>query len=550
MLGVTPRAPAPSTPCVAPRNPTPARRAGEEYKRRRVEGSALYQVVRDHVETFYQAVEDGFASAPLPNFVREEFERFLDCGVLCRGAALLVCEHCPETKVIALSCKGRGFCPSCLGRRMAQTAANLVDHVLPEDVPLRQWVLTFPFELRARIGFDAKLLSEISGVVNDALLGFYERALRERVGPLGMPGAGATKRKRRKLQSGTVTVVQRTSSDLKLNPHLHIVALDGVFVEQPDGPPRFVQLPHIASIDVAEVLLTIRCRVLGLLARRGVIESTDSLELLDSDAAERDPVLAQLTAAAVCGRPPAGPERRKRVPLHLVHGKGPTITGPLCAADAGFSLHAATVAHRDDPRGRETLVKYVLRPPLAQQRLELLDDGLVRITLKRAFSDGTTAIDLDPLSLLCRLAASVPAPGFNTVRYGGVLAPAAHWRPLVIPPPPAAAEAEAEAENNGNASPCSKHESPSTDKRRSGWRPWSELLKRSFAVDLRCPRCNSTMKLKSFLTNSRSLHRLLTRLGEPTEVQPKAPARGPPYFASQAVRRYFGEPSPQLAMFH
>ena len=61
-------------------------------------------MVRDHVETFYQAVEDGFASAPLPSFVRQELERFLDCGVLCRGAALLVCEDCPEAKVIALSC--------------------------------------------------------------------------------------------------------------------------------------------------------------------------------------------------------------------------------------------------------------------------------------------------------------------------------------------------------------------------------------------------------------------------------------------------------------
>jgi hypothetical protein len=372
------------------------------------------------------------------------------------------------------------------------------------------------------------------------------------VGPIGTTVAGTTKRKRRKLQSGTVTVVQRTSSDLKLNPHLHVVALDGVFAEQPDGPPRLVQLPDIASIDVAEVLLTIRCRVLGLLARRGVLESTDSFELRDSDAAERDPVLAQLSAAAVCGLPPAGPERRQRVPLHLVRGLGPTITGPLCATDAGFSLHAATVACCDDPRGRESLIKYVLRPPLAQQRLELLDDGLVRLTLKRAFSDGTTAIDWDPLSLLCRLAASVPAPGFNTVRYGGVLAPAAHWRPLVIPPPPIAAGAEA-AEADGSpcsGSPCSEHESPSADKRRCGWRPWSELLKRSFAVDLRCPRCNSSMKLKSFLTSSRSLHRLLTRLGEPTEVQDKAPARGPPYFASKLVRRHFGEPSPQLAMFH
>lgn len=57
------------------------------------------------------------------------------------------------------------------------------------------------------------------------------------------------------------------------------------------------------------------------------------------------------------------------------------------------------------------------------------------------------------------------------------------------------------------------------------------------------------MKLKSFLTSPKSLHRLLTRLGEPTEVQGKAPSRGPPYFASKVVRRHFAEQSSQLGMF-
>jgi hypothetical protein len=194
------------------------------------------------------------------------------------------------------------------------------------------------------------------------------------------------------------------------------------------------------------------------------------------------------------------------------------------------------------------LLKYVLRPPLAQERLELLDDGMVRVSLKRAFSDGTTAVDLDPLSLLCRLAASVPAPGFNTVRYAGVLAPAAHWRPFVIPPPPPDA-AEAEAGGDGEGTPCVEPESSSATNRRSGWRPWAELLKRSFDIDLCCPRCGATMKLKSLITSPNSLRRLLTKLGEPTTVQEKAPARGPPYFASKVVRRHFGEPSPQLAMF-
>ena len=89
--------------------------------------------------------------------------------------------------------------------------------------------------------------------------------------------------------------------------------------------------------------------------------------------------------------------------------------------EGGFSLHAATTAPAGDTRARETLCKYALRPPLAQERVALLPDGLVRILLKRPFSDGTVAVDLDPLSLLCRLAASVPPPRAHVVRHGGVL---------------------------------------------------------------------------------------------------------------------------------
>lgn len=77
---------------------------------------------------------------------------FLECGLLCRGFAMLVCEDCDDRRRVAFSCKGRGWCPSCFGRRMAQTSANLLDHVLPR-VPLRQFVLTVPFELRTWLAY-------------------------------------------------------------------------------------------------------------------------------------------------------------------------------------------------------------------------------------------------------------------------------------------------------------------------------------------------------------------------------------------------------------
>ena len=90
-----------------------------------------------------------------------------------------------------------------------------------------------------------------------------------------------------------------------------------------------------------------------------------------------------------------------------------TDTG-LCVALDGFTLHAATRAGGHDEAGREALLKYVLRPSVAQERVTRGPDGLVRITLKKPFSDGTVAVDLDPLSLLSRLAASVPAPRLHT----------------------------------------------------------------------------------------------------------------------------------------
>ena len=96
---------------------------------------------------------------------------------------------------------------------------------------------------------------------------------------------------------------------------------------------------------------------------------------------------------------------------------------PLCASLDGFTRHAATRAGALDSSGREARLRYVLRPKVAQERVEPRDDGRVRITLKKAYADGTVAVDMDPLSLRCRLATSVPPPRRHTIKYAGVLAP-------------------------------------------------------------------------------------------------------------------------------
>jgi hypothetical protein len=67
------------------------------------------------------------------------------------------------------------------------------------------------------------------------------------------------------------------------------------------------------------------------------------------------------------------------------------------------------------------------------ERLSLLPDGRLLYRLKHRWRDGTTHVIYEPLELMERLAALVPPPRFNLTRYSGVLAPAAAFRPLVVP---------------------------------------------------------------------------------------------------------------------
>jgi hypothetical protein len=244
-------------------------------------------------------------------------------------------------------------------------------------------------------------------------------------------------------------------------------------------------------------------------------------------------LLTALATSAASGRsPPAGPEwRRKATPLSPLPAAALRYDKPLCASQDGFTLHAATRAGAMDAVGREALCKYVLRPPIAQERVTHGPDGLVRITLKRPFADGTVAVDMDPLSLLSRLATAVPPPRLHTVRYAGVLAPASKLRAKIVPRPAVAAEGTAEAEEPA---------------KRAGarYRPWAELLKRCFAIDvLACPRCGGRMRLVALVTEAASVRRFLRGLGESTDAPARAPARGPPYWRSRVLRRAPGEMS-------
>src|SRR5687767_7274689 len=100
--------------------------AAFEYTPRNPEVTVLYRVVAGQLETFLRRQQER--DHWVPRFVEREFRSFLECGIPAYGVH---CASCGRDRIVAFSCKGRVWCPSCGGRRMADTAAHLADKVLP-----------------------------------------------------------------------------------------------------------------------------------------------------------------------------------------------------------------------------------------------------------------------------------------------------------------------------------------------------------------------------------------------------------------------------------
>jgi hypothetical protein len=193
----------------------------------------------------------------------------------------------------------------------------------------------------------------------------------------------------------------------------------------------------------------------------------------------------------------------------------------------GFSVHAGVCVPSRDRIRLERLLRYELRPPLSTERLSLLGDGRLLYKLKRRWSDGTTHVIYEPMELMERLAALVPPPRFNITRYYGMLAPAATFRPSVVP------------EDKTNFAPShpgcpARIETSNTDgsdtKSERGKQPrnysWALLLKRVFEFDvLSCPRCGGRMSVLCAINSPPAIQKILACLGLPPRAPPIAPAK-------------------------
>jgi hypothetical protein len=223
------------------------------YQRRRPEETVLYRVVHQHLEAFLEdgrrRSEHGFG---YPAHIEKTFRRFLACGRLEEGFARLRCKSCGSEHLVAFLCKGRGVCPSCQGRRMVETAARLVDTLLPV-ARYRQVVFTFPFPLRLRMAQEPKAVSAVLRCCTRALFA----QLRRRGRKLGI----------RNGRPAALTAVQVFGSALNLNVHFHLVTLDGLFVVDDNGSLRIEHLPPPTDADVQALLGAVQRRVERLLTR-------------------------------------------------------------------------------------------------------------------------------------------------------------------------------------------------------------------------------------------------------------------------------------------
>jgi putative transposase len=297
---------------------------------------------------------------------------------------------------------------------MAERAAYLVDEVLP-PVPVRQWVLTLPYRLRYRLAWDHALCRAVLGIYARVLLAFYARSAHAQ----GV----------RDGQTGTVTVIQRFGSGLNLNVHFHTLVLDGVFNEARRRALTFHPASAPTDAEVSQVLATVRARAGRLLARRH-LEPADAAAPADP-LAEVSPVLAGLVGASVQGRVALGPRPGARVRRlgdepNLGHV---TSRGARQAQLDGFDLRANVWVAPNDRARLEHLCRYLLRPPLAQDRVRLRADGRVLVQLKIIWHDGTCHFLFDPIEFLEKLAALIPRPAINLLlsrrpRCAGALAPA------------------------------------------------------------------------------------------------------------------------------
>lgn len=161
-------------------------------------------------------------------------------------------------------------------------------------------------------------------------------------------------------------------------------------------------------------------------------------------------------------------------------------------------------------RGIERLARYLMRPPLSNERLEKRDDGRYELELKSPWRDGTRAFVFEPHELIARLVAAVFPPRFHSLRYYGVLASRSRLRREVVPQPPPDPTRLAPPPAPGDQLVLALDKDQQLPPRRR----WGWLIRHVFRADVEtCPKCGGGMRWLEAATDPQHAARLMAEHG-------------------------------------
>lgn len=441
------------------------------YRQHHPEDTPLYWLVEEHLPSFLAAAEQNYRGA-LPNYVREEFKAYSRCGIFAHGFARARCQSCGDMLLVAFSCKKRGICPSCNARRMADTAARLVDRVLP-DVRLRQWVLSVPFELRLLLAKKPDALSALGRIFIEEIFRF-QRELGARLG-LARSSSSAEQ-----LRGGAICFPQRFGSSLNLNVHYHVIVPDALFYRNASGRVQMEVLRRPSRSELEDLTYNVTARCMKWLRKHECLtEPNDNDTPMLLDVCLQSSV--GLGALAVLGR--KGNTQRPRT--HKSSAISYKVRGGT------FNIHVGDAARGREER--EQLIRYCARAPLSLERLSVSEDGKVVYQLKHPIAGRTHRV-MEPHQFLARLCALIPPPRHPLIRFHGVFGPASKWRadvvPQALPPSPNQPPDEQDALDRAHHAE-SRWQSQRLD--------WATLLKRVYNIDaLRCP-CGGEIRFEELI---------------------------------------------------
>lgn len=452
--------------------------------------TALQEIIATGLATTRRELQE--AEAYLPSFVWKELAKLPGCGQLDRGFVRVYCPACQHDKIVAFSCKARATCSACVGRRMNELAFHLDDHVVPL-APVRQFVLTLPMQLRFLVAKNARLLSAVRRVFVQTVSTFYKQRARLICSVKDQRTAG-------------LCVVQRFSSSLALNPHLHALFVDGAYHHSEEtGSLTLVATPAIEKKMRDALLERIVRRVFMLLKHRGLVGD-------DGFTSSPDTELDAQTQLMFEAMRPAQTRSNPKKHLH----------SPNASVHRGFSLHCETRAKAHDQAARLRLFRYVLRPAIAADKLQF-DGKLVTFEMKRFLSDGTKFLKFSVQAFIRRIALLIPRPRQCEVTYCGLFTSNAKGREQVV---------RVATHRRAKAKVASSDTFPTPASAPTLAGPsmsWADLKKRTFGIDeLECEHCGQRMRVLCAITDPAAIKRFLDHLGIGVATTTLNRNRGPP----------------------